>query len=48
MHLYWTGVAADLHRGGDHSLDWLLEVKRPRLVSSANPSAGNRQPLRRA
>src|SRR4029453_5975277 len=25
MHLYWTGVAADLHRAGDHSLDWLLQ-----------------------
>jgi len=24
-HLYWTGVAADLHRVGDRSLRWLLE-----------------------
>ena len=25
MHLYWVGVAADLHRWGDGSLDWMLE-----------------------
>jgi hypothetical protein len=36
MHLYWTGVAADLWRGGDKSLEWLLkaavqgEVRRAR------------------
>ena len=24
MHLYWTGVAADLWRAGDKSLEWLL------------------------
>ena len=24
MHLYWTGVAADLRRMGDASLEWLL------------------------
>src|SRR5258705_12756325 len=24
MHLYWTGVAADLWRAGDKSLQWLL------------------------
>ena len=25
MHIYWTGVAADLWRAGDTSLEWLLE-----------------------
>jgi alkylation response protein AidB-like acyl-CoA dehydrogenase len=25
MHIYWTGVAADLWRSGDTSLQWLLE-----------------------
>jgi alkylation response protein AidB-like acyl-CoA dehydrogenase len=25
MHIYWTGVAADLYRGGDASLVWLLQ-----------------------
>src|SRR5258708_5657534 len=24
MHIYWTGVAADLRRMGDPSLEWLL------------------------
>src|SRR5262245_49579106 len=24
MHLYWTGVAAELRRRGDASLEWLL------------------------
>src|SRR5438045_5573747 len=24
MHLYWTGVAADLRKAGDSSLEWLL------------------------
>jgi alkylation response protein AidB-like acyl-CoA dehydrogenase len=24
MHVYWTGVAADLWRAGDKSLEWLL------------------------
>ena len=25
MHLYWTGVATDLWRAGDKSLEWLLK-----------------------
>src|SRR4051812_25562387 len=25
MHIYWTGVAADLLRNGDSSLRWVLE-----------------------
>jgi alkylation response protein AidB-like acyl-CoA dehydrogenase len=25
MHFYWTGVAADLLRAGDHSMRWVLE-----------------------
>src|SRR5882672_12309107 len=25
MHLYWTGVATDLWRSGDKSLEWLLK-----------------------
>ena len=25
MHLYWTGVAADLYRAGDRYLTWILE-----------------------
>ncbi|MBA2744096.1 MAG: acyl-CoA dehydrogenase family protein [Chthoniobacterales bacterium] len=48
MHLYWTGLVADLSRQGDHSLDWLLEEARKRsalraaIVSLAiNPSAAS-------
>lgn len=26
MHLYWTGIAADLWRSGDRSLEWLLKA----------------------
>jgi alkylation response protein AidB-like acyl-CoA dehydrogenase len=26
MHIAWTGVAADLYRGGESSLNWLLEA----------------------
>src|SRR5262249_46945356 len=26
MHLYWTGVAADLWRSGDKSLEWILKA----------------------
>src|ERR1700757_2078319 len=25
MHVYWTGLAADLWRNGDKSLSWILE-----------------------
>src|SRR6188508_3196573 len=25
MHVYWMGIAADLWRGGDASLTWMLE-----------------------
>ena len=25
MHIYWTGLVADLWRGGDTSIQWLLE-----------------------
>ena len=30
MHLYWAGLASDLHHVGDASLDWLLEDRRQR------------------
>lgn len=26
MHIYWCGVAADVHRSGDKSCDWMLEA----------------------
>ena len=47
MHLYWTGVAADLWRAGDTSLKWLLEEAahgrgvrgRPRRERQRHPGA---------
>ena len=46
MHLYWTGVAADLHRAGDPSCDWMLERAAAGDVFAAGHSeAGNDVPL---
>ncbi|MGH9037662.1 MAG: acyl-CoA dehydrogenase family protein [Acidimicrobiia bacterium] len=42
MHLYWTGVAADLYRGGDRSLVWLLEeAVAGEVFASGHAEAGN-------
>ncbi len=35
MHLYWTGVATDLWRSGDKSLQWLLESAASGAVFAA-------------
>jgi alkylation response protein AidB-like acyl-CoA dehydrogenase len=46
MHLYWTGVAADLYRAGDTSLVWLLEAAMAGDVFAAgHGEAGNDLPL---
>ena len=40
MHLYWVGVAADLWRQGDCSLEWMLkEAMEGRCSMPAIPSA---------
>jgi alkylation response protein AidB-like acyl-CoA dehydrogenase len=46
MHLYWVGVAADLWRGGDHSLEWLLRgaVKRE-VYAAGHAETGNDLPI---
>jgi alkylation response protein AidB-like acyl-CoA dehydrogenase len=42
MHLYWTGAAADRHRAGDSSLDWVLEeAAAGRLFASGHGERGN-------
>ena len=42
MHLYWTGVAADLYRAGDRSLVWLLEeTVAGEVFASGHAEAGN-------
>ena len=46
MHLYWTGVAADLHRAGDESLSWLLEeAAAGHVFAAGHGEAGNDVPL---
>jgi len=46
MHLYWTGVAADLRRAGDPSLEWLLrEAAAGEVFAAGHGEAGNDLPL---
>jgi alkylation response protein AidB-like acyl-CoA dehydrogenase len=46
MHLYWTGVAADLFRAGDTSLQWLLEeTVRGGVFAAGHAESGNDIPL---
>jgi alkylation response protein AidB-like acyl-CoA dehydrogenase len=42
MHLYWIGVAADLWRRGDHSLEWMLrEAIAGEVFASGHAEQGN-------
>jgi len=46
MHLYWTGVAADLGRHGDDSLKWVLEeAARGEVFAAGHGEVGNDLPL---
>jgi alkylation response protein AidB-like acyl-CoA dehydrogenase len=46
MHLYWTGIAADLLRSGDSSLKWLLhEAARGAVFAAGHAEAGNDIPV---
>lgn len=46
MHLYWTGVAADLWRSGDKSLEWLLKAAgQGDVFAAGHAEAGNDIPL---
>lgn len=46
MHVYWTGVAADLYRMGDTSLTWLLEeAARGEVFAAGHGEAGNDLPM---
>ena len=46
MHLYWTGLAADLWRGGDRSLEWLLaEAMKGAVFAAGHAEAGNDIPV---
>jgi alkylation response protein AidB-like acyl-CoA dehydrogenase len=42
MHLYWTGVAADMRRLGDNSLEWLLrEAADGEVFAAGHAESGN-------
>lgn len=46
MHIYWTGVAADLYRAGDTSLVWLLqEAAAGEVFAAGHGESGNDLPL---
>src|ERR687896_2299959 len=46
MHLYWTGVAADLWRAGDKSLEWLLKgAVAGEVYAAGHAETGNDMPL---
>src|SRR5947208_8954295 len=46
MHIYWTGVAADLRRLGDPSLEWLLrEAAEGEVFAAGHGESGNDLPV---
>ena len=46
MHVYWIGVAADLWRAGDKSLEWILkEAAAGEVFAAGHAERGNDLPL---
>ena len=46
MHLYWTGLVADLWRAGDKSLEWLLvEAMNGAVFAAGHAESGNDVPV---
>jgi alkylation response protein AidB-like acyl-CoA dehydrogenase len=46
MHLYWLGVAADLWRRGDASLEWILrEAASGEIFAAGHAESGNDVPV---
>ena len=46
MHVYWTGIAADLYRNGDRSLQWILEeAAAGEIFAAGHGEAGNDLPV---
>ncbi len=46
MHLYWLGVAADLWRRGDASLEWILrEAAAGEIFAAGHAESGNDVPI---
>src|SRR6266550_3009693 len=45
MHLYWTGIAAELRKMGDNSLDWMLqEAAAGEVFAAGHAETGNDLP----
>ena len=46
MHIYWTGLAADMRRMGDDSLTWLLEeAAAGEVFAAGHGESGNDMPV---
>jgi alkylation response protein AidB-like acyl-CoA dehydrogenase len=46
MHIYWTGLVADLWRAGDRSLEWILtEAMKGAVFAAGHAESGNDIPL---
>ena len=46
MHIYWVGIAADLWRSGDRSLEWLLrEAAAGEVFAAGHAETGNDIPV---
>jgi len=46
MHLYWVGLAADLYRAGDRSLEWILrEAAAGEIFAAGHAERGNDIPV---
>jgi alkylation response protein AidB-like acyl-CoA dehydrogenase len=46
MHLYWTGLCADLWRSGDRSMEWLLrEAANGAVFAAGHAESGNDIPV---
>ena len=46
MHNYWAGVASELYRSGDRSLDWLLQgAAKGEIFAAGHAESGNDLPL---
>ncbi len=46
MHLYWTGLAADVWRSGDRSLEWLLRgAVNGEIYAAGHAESGNDIPV---
>ncbi len=46
MHLYWIGIAADLWRRGDRSLEWMLrEAAAGEVFAAGHAESGNDVPV---